>query len=65
MQYSFTCSQGHDPQTFTVDAENEDEAVEKLMEQTQSHLTEKHSDMPSMSPEEAKNMIRSGLKAGG
>jgi len=65
MQYSFTCNQGHDPQTFTVDAENEDEAVEKLMEQTQPHLAEAHSNMPSMSPDEAKNMIRGGLKAEG
>lgn len=57
MTYTFTCSQGHDPITFTVEATNDEEALAKIMEQTAPHLAEKHQDMPAMSPEEAKNMI--------
>ncbi|MEX0621641.1 MAG: hypothetical protein WD187_01455 [Candidatus Woykebacteria bacterium] len=65
MTYSFTCEQGHEPKTFTVDAENEDEAVQKLLEQTGPHVAEAHPDMANMSPAEAEQMIRNGMKAEG
>ncbi len=58
MTYTFTCSQGHEPESFTVEAENDDEALAKIKEATAGHLAEKHSDM-KMSPEEVDNLIRS------
>ena len=62
MLYSFTCSQGHEPMTFTAEAENDEEALQKIMDQTQPHVAEKHSEMANMSEEEAKNMITSMWK---
>ncbi len=59
MTYTFTCNQGHEPVSFTAEAETDEEAVQKIMEQTASHLKEVHSNMPPMSEEEAKNMIMS------
>lgn len=61
-KYTFTCEQCSPAVNFTVEAENEDEAVEKLMEETKGHVGEKHPDMANASPEEAKNMIKSSLK---
>ncbi len=61
MTYTFTCDQGHEPQVFTVDAENDDEAVEKIAEATKTHVGESHPEMASVSPEEAMNMIRNKM----
>ncbi len=61
-KYTWTCEQGHEPKSFTVEAENDDEAVEKLMEETKGHVDEDHKDMEDMSPEEAKKMITSSWK---
>ncbi len=58
MTYTFTCSQGHDPVSFSVEAETDDEALAKLKEQAGPHLAEAHPDM-NMSPEEGDNLIRS------
>ncbi|OGD91298.1 hypothetical protein A3D07_01395 [Candidatus Curtissbacteria bacterium RIFCSPHIGHO2_02_FULL_42_15] len=57
MVYTFTCSQGHDPVTFTAEAENDDEAVAKLMEEARGHLAEVHPDLASMSPDQTKQVI--------
>lgn len=59
MTYTFTCSQGHDPVSFSVSAENDDEAVGKLMEEAKGHLAEAHPDMAGMSPDQAKQIITS------
>ena len=59
MKYTFTCDQGHEPESFTVEAEDDEEAVQKLMEQSQGHVAEKHTEMASASPEEARQMIMS------
>lgn len=56
MTYTFTCEQGHEPKTFTADAENDDEAMETIMAMAKDHLGEVHSDM-TMTDEEIKNMI--------
>ncbi|HSW37561.1 MAG TPA: hypothetical protein VLG37_04320 [Candidatus Saccharimonadales bacterium] len=37
---------GHEPQTMTVEAMDDDEAMEKMMAMQKAHLAEKHSDMP-------------------
>lgn len=59
MTYTFTCSQGHEPKSFTVDADNDDDALVKIMEQAAPHLQEAHPDMANMAPEEAKKLITS------
>ena len=59
MKYSFICDQGHEPQTFTVEADNDEGAVVNLMEQTQPHLAQVHPEMAGGSPEDAKQMIMS------
>lgn len=58
MTYTFTCAQGHEPQSWSVEADNDDDAVTKIKEATGSHLAEAHADM-QMSDEEADAMIRS------
>lgn len=57
MTYTFTCDQGHDPVTFSVDAENDEEALGKLMQKSAAHLKSAHPDMANMSEEDAKKMI--------
>lgn len=57
MKYSFTCSQGHEPMTFTAEAENDEEALQKIMEQAGPHVAEAHPDMVNADPEETKKMI--------
>jgi len=59
VKYTFTCDQGHEPESFTVEAEDDEEAVQKLMEQSQGHVAEKHPEMANASPEEARQMIMS------
>lgn len=59
MPYTFTCSQGHEPVTFTVEAENDDEALQKIMEQAQPHIAEAHPEMANMPEDQAKSMITS------
>ena len=62
MTYTFTCEQGHDPVTFTVEAENDDEALEKIMVQAGPHLQEAHPEMANMPPDQAKNIITGAWK---
>lgn len=62
MKYTFECSQGHEPMTMTVEAENDDEAMEQMMGQAKAHLGEHHPDMANMSDDEVKNMIMQGWK---
>ena len=62
MTYSFQCQC---EKTLTVDAANDDEALEKLMDVGPAHMAEAHPDAPPMSDEEMKNMLRSGMKQGG
>ncbi len=59
MTYTFTCEQGHDPVTFTAQADNDEEALQKIMEQAAPHLAQAHPDMANMPEDQAKNMITS------
>lgn len=62
MSYSFTCSQGHEPVTFgPVEAETDDEAVEKLMELAKPHLAEAHADMKDMTPEQGAELVKANM----
>lgn len=62
MTYTFTCDQGHDPITFTAEAENDEEALQKIMEQAQPHISEKHSELANMPEDQVKNLIMSSWK---
>ena len=62
MTYSFQCQCG---QTLSVDAQNDDEALGKLMDVGADHMPAVHPNAPPMSDEEMKNMLRSGMKKGG
>lgn len=55
--YSMTCAEGHEPETFTVEAENDEEALTLMMAKSKGHA-EKHPGM-SMTEEEAKAFILS------
>lgn len=57
MTYTFTCSQGHEPITFTVEAENDDEALQKIMEQSGSHVQEAHPELANMPEDQVKGLI--------
>lgn len=59
MTYTFTCSQGHEPITFTSEAENDEEALQKIMQQATPHLQQAHPDMANMPEEEAKKIVTS------
>jgi predicted small metal-binding protein len=57
MTYTFTCAQGHDSVTFSVDAENDDDALVKIMEKAAPHLASAHPEMANMPEDEAKKLI--------
>jgi len=47
-----------------VDAQNDDEAMTKLMAAGKVHLKEAHADMPPMPEKEMKDMLKKGMKKG-
>lgn len=52
------CDTDHDePMTLTVEADNDDEAMDMMMEEVKAHLGEMHEDMADKSDEELKEMI--------
>ena len=57
MTYSMVCADGHEPETLTVDAENEEKAMEMMMEKAKMHFAEKHPGM-NMSDEDLMNHIK-------
>ena len=59
MTYTFTCSQGHEPMTFTVEAETDEEALQQIMAQAAPHIQEAHPEMASMPEDQVKNLITS------
>jgi hypothetical protein len=60
MKYSFTCPA--DNQVLSTTANTDDEAMKKLLEIGNKHMKQFHKDMPPMSEEEARKMIRSVWK---
>lgn len=55
--YSMNCSQGHEPEMISVEAENDDDAMMKMMDTCKAHFAAKHQDM-TMSDEEMGNFIK-------
>lgn len=58
MTYSLTCDEGHEPETFTVEAENDEEAMALMMAKSKGHADIKHPEM-LMTEEEVKAFISS------
>lgn len=60
--YSYDCDMDHEKETITVEADNDDAAMEMMMAKVKSHLGEKHSDMAEMSDDDMKAQIMGGWK---
>ena len=58
--YTFVCQQGHEPETMTVQAEGDDEAMTKMMPLAKDHLAKVHQGGPVMSDEQVMGMIKGG-----
>lgn len=63
MKYSFTCPAPCNYEV-KVDAKNDDEAVEKIVEAGTVHAKQAHADMPPMTKEQMVKMVRTGMKKG-
>jgi predicted small metal-binding protein len=63
MKYSFKCPAPCNYE-IKVDAQNDDEAMNKLMAAGKVHAKEKHPDMPPMSEQQRKDMFKAGMKKG-
>ncbi len=61
VKYKFVCPAA-DRYAIDVEAQNEDEAVEKVKAESQQHLAKVHPEMLKMSDEEIKGMLRSSTK---
>lgn len=59
MKYSFTCPACGHP--LTVEAQNDEDAAERLMERGESHMLEMHPES-DMSEEEMRGMVRSQMR---
>ncbi|MEK9146626.1 MAG: hypothetical protein AAB639_00335 [Patescibacteria group bacterium] len=56
MKYTFKCPACGQP--VEVEAENDDEAVDKLMAAGDVHQKEVHAEMPPMPQDQMRNMVR-------
>jgi predicted small metal-binding protein len=63
MKYSFKCPAPCNYE-IKVDAQNDDEATNKLMAAGKVHAKEKHPNMPPMSEQQMKDMFKAGMKKG-
>jgi predicted small metal-binding protein len=45
-----------------VDAQNDDEATNKIMAVGKVHMKDAHSNMPAMSEQQMKDMLKAGMK---
>jgi len=62
VQYSLKCAACE--HVLTADAGSDEEAMSKLMEAGEAHVAEQHPGM-SMSEDEMRDMVRSGMKKEG
>jgi hypothetical protein len=56
--YTFTCDEGHEPETMTVEADNDDQAMAAMMEKAEAHATEKHPEMANMTDDQRMQHIK-------
>ena len=62
MKYSFTCPFPGCGHTMTVDAQNDDQAIEKLLVEGDKHGKAVHPNLPQQPLEQAQTMVRVGMK---
>ncbi|MBC8357978.1 MAG: hypothetical protein ISS41_00950 [Candidatus Aminicenantes bacterium] len=60
MKYSLKCPLCN--QSLTIDAETENDAVEKFLSEGKVHTKKHHPNIPAMPEEQMKTMIRFGMK---
>jgi len=63
MEYSFQCPEPCSKE-IKVDALTDDEAINKLVAAGKVHAGEAHPDMPPMSEQQWKDMMKAGMKKG-
>jgi len=63
MKYSFKCP-GTCNYEVKVEAKNDDEAIRKIIKEGEDHRKQAHPDMPPMTEEQLKTIVRSGMKIG-
>ncbi len=63
MKYSFKCPAPCNYE-IKVDAQNDNEAVDKIMAAGKVHAKSAHPDMPPMSEQKMKDMFKAGMKKG-
>jgi hypothetical protein len=56
--YTFTCDEGHEPETMTAEADNDDDAMAVIMEKAEAHAGEKHPEMAGMTDQERMDHIK-------
>jgi hypothetical protein len=61
MKYSFTCPAPCNHE-IKVEANNDDEAINKIMAEGKTHAQKAHPDMPPMTEDQMKLMLRAGMK---
>lgn len=61
MEYSFTCPAPCNYE-IKVDAQNDGEAINKIMAAGKVHAKKAHPDMPPMSEQQMKDMLKAGMK---
>lgn len=62
MQYSFTCPTGVCNFSVKVIAQKDDWPVEKIIEVSSVHGKQAHPNLPSMTVQQIKNVVLSGVK---
>jgi transcription initiation factor IIE alpha subunit len=60
MKYSFTCPACGHP--LTVEAHDDQEAIDKLMDRGETHMQEMHREGFNVSQEQMRGMVRSQMK---
>ena len=63
MKYLFTCPAPCNYE-MKVEAQNDDEAVSKLMAAGKVHVKDAHPNMPPLSEKQMKDMLKEGMKKG-
>jgi hypothetical protein len=63
MKYSLSCPAPCN-HAMNVEAQNDDEGVAKLLEAGKVHAKQAHPDMPPMTDEQMRGMVRSAMRKG-
>ncbi len=61
MKYSFTCPAPCN-YTISVDARDDDEGLKKIVERGKAHVKDAHPDMPAMTEEQMRAVVRTGMR---